>query len=82
MLAAVDFAIGPSTEVALVGGTGEFLSAYRKRYLPRTVIAAGSSAIALLQGRTAIEGRPTAYVCENLACKQPVTDVGEFERLL
>jgi uncharacterized protein YyaL (SSP411 family) len=82
MLAAVDFAIGPSAEVALVGGTGEFLSAYRKHYLPRTVIAAGVSEIALMQGRTAVDGKPTAYVCENLACKQPVTDVGEFERLL
>ena len=82
MLAAVDFAIGPSTEIALVGGTGEFLSAYRKRYLPRTVIAAGVSEIALMQGRTAIDGKPTAYVCENLACKQPVTDVGEFEQML
>ena len=48
MLAAVDFAIGPSAEIALVGGTGEFLSAYRKQYLPRTVIAAGESDIALL----------------------------------
>ena len=53
MLAAVDFAIGPSMEIALVGGTGEFLSAYRKRYLPRTVIAAGESDIALLRERKA-----------------------------
>jgi uncharacterized protein YyaL (SSP411 family) len=82
MLAAVDFAIGPSTEIALVGGTGDLLATYRKRYLPRTVIAAGESDIALLRDRRAISGKPTAYVCENLACKQPVTDVSEFETLL
>ena len=82
MLAAVDFAIGPSAEIALVGGTGEFLASYRKQYLPRTVIAAGESDIALLRGRKATDGKPTAFICENLACKQPVTDVSEFEKLL
>jgi uncharacterized protein len=82
MLAAVDFAIGPSTEIALIGGTGEFLSSYRKRYLPRTVIAAGQNDIALLRDRKPTDGKPTAFVCENLSCKQPVTDVAEFEKLL
>jgi uncharacterized protein len=82
MLAALDFSIGPSAEVALVGGGGELLQAYRKRYLPRTVIAAGEGDIALLRGRQPSAGQPTAFICENLACKQPVTDVGEFERLL
>jgi uncharacterized protein YyaL (SSP411 family) len=82
MLAAADFAIGPSMEVALVGGTGAFLSSYRKRYLPRTVIAAGNADIALLRGRLAVDGKPTAFVCENLTCKAPVTSVEEFEKLL
>ena len=82
MLAAVDFAIGPSSEIALIGGTEPFLAAYRKRYLPRTVIAAGESDIAMLQGRPTLNGKPTAYVCENLSCKQPVTDQAEFEKLL
>jgi len=82
MLAAVDFAIGPPMEIALAGGTGQLLAAYRKKFLPRTVIAAGESTIALLKDRKAIGGKPTAYVCQNLACKQPVTDVAEFEKLL
>jgi uncharacterized protein YyaL (SSP411 family) len=82
MLAAVDFAIGPSAEIALIGGTGDFLGAYRKQYLPRTVIAAGDSDIALLRDRRPTNGKPTAFVCENLTCKQPVTDVADFESLL
>ena len=82
MLAAVDFSIGPSSEIALIGGVEPFLSAYRKRYLPRTVIAAGEGDIAVLRGRAALNGLPTAYVCENLSCKQPVNDVPEFEKLL
>jgi uncharacterized protein YyaL (SSP411 family) len=69
-------------EIALAGGTGQLLAAYRKKFLPRTVIAAGESTIALLKDRKAIGGKPTAYVCQNLACKQPVTDVAEFEKLL
>jgi uncharacterized protein YyaL (SSP411 family) len=28
----------------------------------------------LLAGRTAVEGRPAAYVCENFTCQLPVTD--------
>jgi len=82
MLAAVDFAVGPSMEIALVGETADLLTAYRRKYLPRTVIAAGDSDIALLRDRKSVNGKPTAYVCENLACKQPVTDVREFEKLL
>jgi uncharacterized protein YyaL (SSP411 family) len=82
MLAAVDFAVGPSMEIGIVGGTGELLTAYRRRYLPRTVIAAGQSEIALLRGRQPTGGRPTAFVCQNLTCKQPVAEVEEFEKLL
>jgi len=82
MLAAADFAIGPAMEIALVGGAGHFLPAYRKRYLPRTVIAAGESDVALLRDRKTVGGKPTAYVCENLTCKQPVTELAEFEKLL
>jgi uncharacterized protein YyaL (SSP411 family) len=82
LLAAVDFSLGPSAEIALVGGVEPFLTAYRKRYLPRTVIAAGKGDIALLKDRPVLNGKPTAYVCENLSCKQPVNDIGEFEKLL
>ncbi|HEX5013468.1 MAG TPA: thioredoxin domain-containing protein [Candidatus Limnocylindrales bacterium] len=43
-----------------------------------------SSAVPLVAGRTAIDGRPTAYLCRNLACRLPVTTaddlVAEFER--
>jgi uncharacterized protein YyaL (SSP411 family) len=82
MLAALDFAIGPVAEIALVGDAGDLLNAYRKLYLPRAVIASGRADIALLRGRQAVNGKPTAYICENLACRQPVTDVGEFEKQL
>jgi uncharacterized protein YyaL (SSP411 family) len=34
----------------------------------------GASAVPLLADRTMIDGRPTAYLCRNFACRLPVTD--------
>jgi uncharacterized protein YyaL (SSP411 family) len=48
-----------------------------------TVNAAGSPpAVPLLEGRTPIDGRTAAYVCERFACKQPVTEPDALEALL
>ena len=83
MLAAVDFLSGPSQEVALVGQPDPFLPALRKRYLPRTVIAGGETEnVPLLENRSTLDGKPTAYVCENYVCNQPTTDAVVFEGLL
>ena len=79
LLAALDFSVGPSQEIAIVAGPEPFVSELRKHYLPRTVVAAGeSNSIPLLQDRRSIDGKPTAYVCQNFACKQPVTEVSTF----
>jgi hypothetical protein len=34
----------------------------------------GSDRPELLRERPAVEGKPAAYVCEQFACKAPVTD--------
>jgi uncharacterized protein YyaL (SSP411 family) len=83
MLAALDFYIGPSKEIAIAGEPGALVNVLRKRYLPRTVIAAGSGGpVALLRDRPMLDGKPTAYVCENFTCKQPVTEAAAFEEQL
>ena len=83
MLAAVDFLSGPSQEVALVGQPDPFLPALRKWYLPRTVISGGETRnVPLLENRSTLDGKPTAYVCENYVCNQPTTDAVVFEGLL
>jgi uncharacterized protein YyaL (SSP411 family) len=83
MLAAMDFHIGPSREIAIVGDVKAFLPVLRNRYQPRTVCAAGSDLrIPLLKERPMLDGKPTAYVCENYACQQPATDPAEFEKQL
>ena len=41
-----------------------------------------SEMIPLIAGRAAIDGKPTAYVCENFACRMPVTTVEELKEQL
>ena len=79
-LAAAEFYLGPSKEIAIIGDPSVFSSTLRKRYLPRAVLAGGSgSGIPLLRDRPMVDGKPTVYVCENFVCKQPVTDPVAFD---
>ncbi len=84
-LVALDFAHADVVELAIVGAptdpaTGRLLAAARTGYRPDLVVACAadpaSSAIPLLEGRTQLAGRPTAFVCRQFACRQPV-DVPE-----
>jgi uncharacterized protein YyaL (SSP411 family) len=85
MLVALEYLQGPSREIVLAGPNPEpLLKVVRGRYLPNKVVALadGKAAIPLLEGRTAIQGKAAAYVCENMTCKKPVTDPAELEALL
>ena len=46
-----------------------------EQYVPSLVLAGGApdDGVALLEGRTARDGRATAYVCRNYACDEPAT---------
>jgi uncharacterized protein len=88
LLQALDFHLSPVKEVALVGEDVRPLErVVRGAFRPHVVLAGTSHAasadgVPLLQGRTPVDGRPAAYVCERFACKAPVTDPAELERLL
>jgi uncharacterized protein YyaL (SSP411 family) len=94
LLQAVDFHLSTVREVALVapgngsGGSaslGELAAVVRSSYRPHVVLAGGpegSERPELLRERGAVEGRAAAYVCENFACKAPVTSADELAALL
>jgi uncharacterized protein YyaL (SSP411 family) len=72
LLAAVDLATASITEVAVTGDRPDLVAAVQSRYLPNAVLAWGEPFESpLFEGRQ--EG--LAYVCENYACRQPVSDV-------
>ena len=88
LLCALDFALGPVKEVALAGepAAGETRALLRVlfgNFLPNTVVALrrpgpeGERAerlIPLLAGRPQLNGKATAYVCEQYTCQLPVTE--------
>jgi uncharacterized protein YyaL (SSP411 family) len=90
-LIALDFATAPVAEVAIVGAPSErptaaLVKVARRGFRPHRVLAVGSdpadSGIPLLQGRFALDGRPTAFVCRDFACRQPVHEPEALAALL
>ena len=86
-LGALDFYLSTPKEIAIVGSarraeTNALLSEVSRRYLPNRVVvgsvgnraAEARSGIPLLEDRDRVDGKPTAYVCENYACNLPVTE--------
>ena len=84
LLQALDFRLAQVKEVALVGAELRPLErVVRGSFRPHLVIAGGEpDGVPLLEGREPVEGRPTAYVCEQFACRAPVTEPAELESLL
>ena len=83
-LATLDFYVSIPKEIVIVGpradpATQALLDTVFSRYLPNKVVVGaptgdGGSDLPLLQSRGMIDGKPTAYVCQNYACQLPVTD--------
>jgi hypothetical protein len=91
LLLAAELAESPPQEIAIVGApddpaTGALLSVVRSRMRVSPVVqvapADRASSLALLAGKTARDGKPTAYVCRNYACQEPTTDPEELARRL
>ncbi len=92
-LSAMDFLLSSPKEIAIVGkdepDIQPLLQEAWRKYLPNKVVAPGivndSEAIAvipLLQDRPLLDDRATAYVCENYACKRPVTRTADLQSQL
>ena len=88
LLAAADFASGPTREVVIAGEPGapdtmEMLDALRRGYHPNAVVIlkpsgpseAGLSRLAPFTAALGpVQGKATAYVCQDFACSLPTTD--------
>jgi uncharacterized protein YyaL (SSP411 family) len=92
-LLGVDFYLKKPKEIVLIipdkTKAPEFYNTVFNTYLPNKVVIAidekpSSSALSasLLLGKTSLNGKITAYVCQNFACSQPVTDKADLKKLL
>src|SRR5258707_1533142 len=93
VLGALDFALSPAREIAIVGdsqqpATQSLLTVVNSRYLPNSVLAAAlpgavaAQTIPLLADRPLKDGQPSAYICQNFACQAPVTSADALASLL
>jgi len=93
MLCAMDSLLKGFKDVVVVGNPGdagvqEMIAAINSLYLPNKVfqLATPDSPLAeispLLEGKNQVDGRPTAYVCQNFTCSAPVTSASDLRDLL
>lgn len=95
-LIALDFALGPSNEVVIVGNpqaedTAKMLKSLRKKFIPDVVVLFRPSGVEypeiariaeFTKEMSNLNGVATAYVCRNHACNFPTTDVEKMLKLL
>jgi uncharacterized protein YyaL (SSP411 family) len=96
MLSALNFSLGPTQEIVIAGNTGaadtkQMLKLIRSKFLPNAVVllhqqenknSGIDKTIPFVKNLTTIEGKATAYVCENYACNRPVNKIGDLDKLL
>ncbi|MCK5596533.1 MAG: thioredoxin domain-containing protein, partial [Candidatus Eisenbacteria sp.] len=92
-LVGLDYGIGPSVELVIVGDEGSedtraLLAAARGRFLPNKVVLLrppreAGDVLALapwIEHHVQVDGRATAYVCRDHECRLPVTDADALVR--
>jgi uncharacterized protein YyaL (SSP411 family) len=89
LLRAADLAEGPLSEVAVIGNledpaTRALLAVVHEAYRPNLALAAGGAAseLPLLRDKQALGGHPTAFVCRDYACREPVATPEALRELL
>ena len=87
LLGCSDMEINGAIEVAIAGDTRAagfkaLERAVAEQYVPSLVLAGGltgnGSPVKLLDERTLLDAKPTAYVCRGYTCDRPVTDAGSL----
>jgi len=87
LLGCADMEINGAIEVAIVGDTRAagfkaLERAVAEQYVPSLVLAGGltgnSSPVKLLDERSLLDAKPTAYVCRGYTCDKPVTEAASL----
>lgn len=79
VLSAMEFYLNPTKEIVVVGGKrgSELEREVWREFLPDKVVVLidekSGAPVAHLSDKKMIDGKATAYVCENFACQKPVT---------
>jgi uncharacterized protein len=96
MLVALDYWEAPRREVVIAGSrdaeqTRAFLRELRSRFLPHTITllidcdetrSKLASLFPSAEAMREVNGQPTAYVCQNYACRLPTNELSKFIELL
>ncbi|MFC1902922.1 thioredoxin domain-containing protein [Chloroflexota bacterium] len=96
LMVAIDFAVGPSCEVVITGGsqsndTIQMLDAIRGVFVPNKIVilhptdqmpCSIDDIAPFIKNYASIDGKATAYVCHNYNCHLPTTDIVTMLKLL
>jgi len=97
MLSAFDYLLGPSKEIVIAGNqddpnTKTMLSEINKYFIPNKVVCLHPTdkqqakdievLVPFVKGQNMLNGKTTAYVCQNYHCQFPTNDSDKFKDLL
>jgi hypothetical protein len=96
MLTALSFWLGPTQEIVIAGNadapeTKQMLRVVYDRFLPNAVVLFhdhGEAGLAIekivpfIKSQISIDGKATAYVCENYVCKKAINEIDDLDKML
>ncbi|MDF2841411.1 MAG: hypothetical protein K0Q99_2183 [Clostridia bacterium] len=95
LLTALMFARGKGSEIVIVGDQKDstvqnFIDTINKNFMPYSVVVVKDESdkgaliklVPYTEGQLRVDDRATAYVCENFACRAPITDLNKFSEIL
>jgi len=96
LMVALDFGVGPSYEVVIVGDsqaddTKAMIKAIRRQFVPNKVVLLRQTEkeepdiiriAEFTKSQLSLDGKATAYVCLTYVCKLPTTDISKMLELL
>jgi len=96
MLTALNFWLGPTQEIVIAGNadatdTKQMFKLVHSKFLPNSVVLFNKQdsmdsdtyrTIPFIKTQAAINGKATAYVCENYVCNRPVNKIDDLDKML